>query len=210
MSCYALGTEIEELGEASCQAGWWRQASWCVVFKDSCSYRSWSNFMFCGWGLLIDVTCMFIGGGTANVTPREVCETGDRLTKGNPLLWPSWNREDPISMCCCQSNKCLLYSCHWQWGCLEVCWRRGSYGSWAVPGNVMLLSGWTSGGWADPLCSTFKFQVHAGNLSCCSMFGTTWDSCVNLLSYKSVNFLILCSIVLQSIYNLSLGPDGLI
>ncbi len=163
MSHYALGTEIGKLGEASCQAGWWHQASWFVVFKDSCSYRSWSNFMFCAWGLLRDVTCMFIGGGTTDVTPREVCETGDRSTKGNPLLWPSWNREDPISMCCCQSNKCLLYSCHWQWGCPEVCWRRGSYGSLAVPGNVMLLSGWTSGGWADPksliLCSTFRFQV---------------------------------------------------
>jgi hypothetical protein len=91
---------------------------------------------------------------------------------------------------------------------------RGSYGSWAVPGNVMLLSGWTSVGWADSksliLCSTFRFQVDAGNMSCCSMFGTTGNSCVNLLSYKSVNFLFLCSIVLQSIYNLSLGPDGLI
>jgi hypothetical protein len=37
------------------------------------------------------------------------------------------------------------------------------------------------------------------------MFGTTGDSCVNLLSYKSVNFLFLCTIVLQSIYNLFLG-----
>jgi hypothetical protein len=65
--------------------------------------------MFCAWGVLRDVTCMFIGGGTADVTPREVCKTGDRPTKGNPLLWPSWKREDPISTCCCQSNAFFIH-----------------------------------------------------------------------------------------------------
>jgi hypothetical protein len=108
---------------------------------------SWSNFMVCSWVLLR--AFLWVGGGAAHVTPREVCEAGDWPPQGSPLLWPSWDREDPIGTCCCQSNRCLLYSCHWEWACPEVCWRRGSYGSWVVPGNKALVTDSTSGGRSD-------------------------------------------------------------
>jgi len=107
---------------------------------------------------------LWVGGGAAHVTPREVCEAGDWPPQGSPLLWPSWDREDPIGTCCCQSNRCLLYSCNWEWACPEVCWRRRSYGSWAIPGNAVLVLGSISWGPADLegpvwfLCSTFRLQ----------------------------------------------------
>jgi hypothetical protein len=103
---------------------------------------------------------LWVGGGAAHVTPREVCEAGDWPPQGSPLLWPSWDREDPIGTCCCQSNRCLLYSCHWEWACPEVRWRRCSYGSWAIPGNAVPCLGLNIMGSSRPGRSCLIFMQY--------------------------------------------------